>query len=578
MRFTNLVAIFAISLAACSGGSIGGGGSMVPAAPSSPNFTPAHAGVPGNASVPAMGGAVRPDATSAITVGGQVSALISGGFTMHTTSAGYVHVYTSGSTSFSGPKPPVVGEYVTVTGTGSTSTSISATSVAGQLTVSGTVTAFIKGGFTIDTTSSGYLHIFTNSSTVVSGKIAVGQKVTVTGVGSVSTSVTASSVSASGSYGPTHVITADYLGTPWGTSSIAWSSAAPYLNWAETGTADATAIHNAGIKTMYYVDPNRTQSGGPMYTSDESTFAHDCSGKRVVDTYAKSVTQYVMNPASPSMQSVFRSYVSSLLAQGHFDALFEDDAGALSAFAPYTPFSTMPCSYNDSSWIAQETSLNQAPSIPVIVNGLSGLDGDGVSQLVGVLGGSNALGATYEQCYSSNSQPKQDGWLWATIENTELAVEAKGKAFECMLSNTSAASSEVDARLYAYASYLLTYDPASSIYRTLFATPSGLHVMPEVKLVVENPTTSTPANVSSLEEPGGTYARQYASCYLAGSSVGACAVVVNPSLTPHAFPFSTYHHSLTISGNGVLDGGTVSTNGAAPPATLGAEEAAIVFQ
>ena len=111
-----------------------------------------------------------------------------------------------------------------------------------------------------------------------------------------------------------------------------------------------------------------------------------------------------------------------------------------------------------------------------------------------------------------------------------------------------------------------------------FATPSGLHVFPESQLVALNPKVAQPSSVSGLLAQGGTYGREYADCYIAGTFAGPCAVVVNsdPSLS-HAFPYPQYNHTLTLSGEGVLDGGTMSTQGAAPPLTMAPSSAAIVF-
>src|SRR5579864_1312488 len=75
-----------------------------------------------------------------------------------------------------------------------------------------------------------------------------------------------------------HIPTGDFLGGVFGTHSIKWSQAAPYLTWAMTDKHDANAIAAAGIKTIFYSDPDRTLPGGPMYSQDESTFAHACSG------------------------------------------------------------------------------------------------------------------------------------------------------------------------------------------------------------------------------------------------------------------------------------------------------------
>lgn len=375
-----------------------------------------------------------------------------------------------------------------------------------------------------------------------------------------------------------HVLTADYLGGRYGTHSIAWSQAAPYLTWAETDQTDVSGIHAAGIKTLLYVDPNRTAPGNPLYNNNNATYALTCSQQKIYDTY-DGVQMWVMNPAASAMQNLFTSYSQSVKKNTPFDAFFEDDAGALSAFEQYDPFHpSLPCDYSDAAWIKSEVALNQVSSVPILFNGLSMLnDGYEPSLSIGLLAGSNTIGGNFEGCYSTTSQPKQAGLLWQVLEDTELTVNADTKLFECMVQNTGDADEQTDARIYAYASFLLTYSPSTSIYWTYFGTPSGLHVMPESELVALSPTIPAPKSITGLKQSGGTYAREYTQCYVWGTSVGKCAAVVNSDWDPHPFPFTQYHHTLTVSGNGVLDGGTISTNGPAPPATLPKYEAVIAF-
>jgi hypothetical protein len=378
-----------------------------------------------------------------------------------------------------------------------------------------------------------------------------------------------------------HVLTADYLGGRYGTHSIPWSKAAPHLTWAETDWQDATAIHRAGIKTMDYLAPNRIEPGNPLYTTDEEAFAHTCGGDRIHDQWDE-VLEWVTNPASPSMRGIFRRYVRLLKTLGDFDAIFEDEAGALTAYEQYDPFEpALPCNYRNESWLSAEIGLNQAPSLPILFNGLSGLNGNDPSLSIRLLAGRNTIGGNYEGCYNSGQDPKEDGWLWRDVENTELRVSERHKLFECMLRSTTPAANAVDVRIYAYASFLLTYDPYTSIYWTYFETASGLHVMPETQLVAASPLRGAPSVIGALKWPGGTFVRQYRHCYLKARDVGPCAAVVNPDTgTSHPFPralVKTYRHRLVLRGSGVLDGGTISTDGSAPPVRLGPVEAAIVF-
>jgi hypothetical protein len=456
------------------------------------------------------------------------------------------------------------------------------------LGVTGKVVAATPYGFVLDVDAShAAVPIAVNGLTVIGGGALVpGAGVDVTGIGSEKAGVLAARILVTtgpgGSPTPSpspiamkHVLTMDYLGGLNGSHSVAWSSAAPYLTWAETSVADANAIHTAGMKTIFYIDANRTELGDALHTPDETTYAHACNGTRVTDTY-QGKTQYVMDPASASMQALFSSYVAGIAAKAHFDAIFEDDAGALSAFAPYTPFSAMPCHYSDAAWIAGGVKLNRAPPAPVDFNGLSGLDGHAVSLSTQFLSGSNVLGGIYEGCYTASDQPKMRGWLWSTIEDTELYAAGRGRSFICLGIDETAASSQTDARLYAYASFLLSYDPARDIFWDNAGTASGFHVLPESGLVALDPKVPEPALVASLRLTGGAYGREYTQCFIRGSFAGACAVAVNPGSSAVPFPFVTYKHRLVLSGSGVLDGGTMATTGTAPT-TLGADEAAIVF-
>jgi hypothetical protein len=522
-----------------------------------------------------------------IFVAGPVQSVVSGMFTMNAgPGLGYVHVYTANA-NWSGLYLQA-GTYAAVVGTGSASTSISATdinvtsSAPPSVHLAGPVSSVVSGMFTMNGGPGiGYVHVYTAGATWSGLYLRAGAHADVKGTAS-STWVHATSIAvsslASPASAPAHVLTSDYLGGTNGTHSVSWSQAAPYLTWAETNVADANAISAAGIKTMMYVDPNREQTGSQMDTATESAYAHACNGQRVTDLYAGRVTQYVTNPASSAMQSVFSRYVASIAAQAHFDALFEDDSGPLSAFAPYDPFSAMPCGYSDSSWITGQIALNQASSLPIVINGLSGLNGHDPSLTIGILAGRNTTGGVFEHCYDADSQPKMEGWQWSAIENTEIQVAGMSKLFECMGTDSTPAASAVGSRIYAYASFLLGYDPNTSIYRAEYQTASGLHVYPEMGLVALQPAISQPASVSAYLQPGGTYARQFGACYLAGAFVGPCAVVVNPNQSvTYPFPFTQYHHTLTQAGNGSVDGGTASSSGPAPPATVPFESAVIAF-
>ncbi len=148
----------------------------------------------------------------------------------------------------------------------------------------------------------------------------------------------------------------------------------------------------------------------------------------------------------------------------------------------------------ESGWLAGQGQIDSVSSTPALFNGLSALNGHNVSSTLNLLS-DNALGANYEHCYStsgSSTQLKVNGWLWQTTENTEIAVAAQNKLFSCMVRNLNDAASSADERIYVLASFLLTYDPQTSILWEEFGTPSGFNVMPESQLVVLDPVVGQP--------------------------------------------------------------------------------------
>jgi hypothetical protein len=425
---------------------------------------------------------------------------------------------------------------------------------------------------------------------LMSGVVGVASQVsTLTASPTPRASVTSSPSPSPSPISQRHVVTWDYLGYPDGTTKITWSQAAPFLSWASTGYAASAGIHAVGIKTTFYTDPNRVSSNDALYNAPEAAFAHTCQGSRVTDVFAGRVLQYVTDPGSAALQSSFIDWVvNPNLHEGVFDAVYLDNMGPLSEYGSGSFSPSLPCNYSDSGWVAGQTALISALPVPALFNGLSGLNpygGFGLSLSLGLFNSSNTLGGMWEHCYTRNNQsvPKEFGPTWQANENTELAVQQKGRLFICMPSDNYAppgSSRALDDRLYSYASFLLTYDPTLSVLWDFYPVgPSGLHVNPESQLVPLHPVVSTPSDIRDLQQTSGVYGREYSDCYLAGTWVGPCAAVVNPDYyNAHAFPYTKYHHTLVINGAGILDGGTISITGPPPPSSLPPMEAVIAFQ
>src|SRR5579862_716691 len=190
-------------------------------------------------------------AQTTVTANGPIVGLITGGFTINGgPGIGYMHVYTGSSTSFAGGTPKV-GLYAQSTGTGSLATSVTASYVAlypsapTSVTVTGVATSPTSYGFTANAGSTyPSVPIVMNKNTIVGGSpLVTGSTVKISGTGAQSETVLASSIVVStptpgpgSTPAPTpapiaqkHVLTEDYLGSPWGTTSVAFSAAAPYL-------------------------------------------------------------------------------------------------------------------------------------------------------------------------------------------------------------------------------------------------------------------------------------------------------------------------------------------------------------
>jgi hypothetical protein len=364
----------------------------------------------------------------------------------------------------------------------------------------------------------------------------------------------------------THVLTADYLGGYGGTDAFPWYVEAPYVSWAKASNpGDSNGQRAVGIKTYVYSDPNRTYAGGPLYTSDETTFAHTCGGARITEQYG-STTKYLMDPSSADMLAL---WVGSLPDRGNYDAVFEDNTDDLYGL------NGTPCGYSSTGWLQSSVSETTNFGYPVVYNGAAFPGAMGMNDAPDVVGG------MAEQCYATqNSAGRLTDSPWTAMENVEIAMARDRKLFFCLADARDDASSSIDDRTYNLASFLLTYDPGTTILMEFFSTSSGFHVEPESQLVALYPVVPMPSSVSSLQTASGVFAREYNACYLAGSLIGKCAVVVNPSQSSsHSFPYpGRYSRTLRLSGGGVLDGGTAGTNGAAPSSELPPLGSAVVFQ
>ena len=378
-----------------------------------------------------------------------------------------------------------------------------------------------------------------------------------------------------------HVLTWDYLGGYAGTHRITWQQAAPWLSYAVTDAPDASAIRAAGIKTVFYTDPNRQAPSDPEYSSDETTFAHDCSGNRIYSTLHP--TMALMDPASNHLWSLWSDQVTAALARssGNFDAIFDDEADEV------LQTTALPCAFDQTEWTSASNAMITSLTYPVVYNGLWAFKRKGTSWGISDVIGLNktSIGGDLEGCYSEAPPPadgeRPHGGKWVATEDTEITMARHDRLFLCKGSNPTGAGESLAERMYMVASFLLTYDPRTSILSERFQTPTQFHVDPEAAVVPTQPLVAEPLTIAALRTPYGLYEREYGACYVFGVNAGPCIVVVNSDDTTVLERFdkvAQYTRTLEISGSGILDGGSLATSGPAPREYLGGERGFIAFR
>lgn len=354
-----------------------------------------------------------------------------------------------------------------------------------------------------------------------------------------------------------------------GTKNVPAAVAARALSWVETDNHGSALIAPLGVKTLLYTNPNRVQPRDPLGNGPENAYAHLCSGDRVLGE-TNYTGQVLTNPGSPALKAMWRKSVADHEEGGHFDAVFADEAdGALYA-------AEQPCGYSLKSWIAQEQQLFASLGQPVIYNGLNDFNGHGVAPEIAL--NRTAAGGMMEQCYAQLDAPHRvGGWKWWATEETELRMAQQHKYFFCYGRDLRPADQADASRMYVFASYLLTYDPHTSVLWEYYKTPSGGHVMPESTLVALDPVTRID-QVTQLRARGGTFVRIYRRCYLAGRAVGECAAAVNPDDGEHAVNLPGFTRTLVLHGSGIFDGGSAEIVSMPPPRELEPRGAVIAFR
>jgi len=213
--------------------------------------------------------------------------------------------------------------------------------------------------------------------------------------------------------------------------------------------------------------------------------------------------------------------------------------------------------------------------LPVIFNGLAPGYSPKMPYGNALLDGPVA-GGEAEACAPANSTE------WLNQLTIEIHAVLKHKYFVCHGEDQGDGSTPqaIAFRLYHFASMMLDYDPARTVYESYFSTgASNLGVQPESWVVPQRPDKPSVFQTSDLLKASGVYGRSYTACYVWGKLVGPCGVLVNATSHTASYPWNAlrYRHTLVLAGSGVYDGATARANGPAPPSSMAAFSGEVVF-
>jgi len=224
---------------------------------------------------------------------------------------------------------------------------------------------------------------------------------------------------------------------------------------------------------------------------------------------------------------------------------------------------------------AQEGAMQTFTGKAIMFNGLAPGYNKNMPYASALLSGPVA-GGEAEACAPSNTTE----WLNQITE--EIAAVQNQKYFLCHGNDQSDGSTPqaIAFRNYHFASMMLDFDPAHTIYEPYFSVgASNLRVQPESEVVMLHPYKTAVNVPTDLLTTSGVYVRRYRTCWVAGTLIGQCAAVVNPTNAAVKFPYPAtwYQHTMLLEGSGVYDGATVSALGPAPSTSVGAYSGEIVF-
>ena len=369
--------------------------------------------------------------------------------------------------------------------------------------------------------------------------------------------------------------------------NISPAQAAPYLDFAHTSArpSGTIAYASAGIKVIPYTDINHyipSDHSGTNAILTMADVARTCDGRYVQRVKPDHPLTYITDLRLHSTLVAWELwYANFVAAGGQAWAIFEDTADNPFTYASPAP----PCDaahtgiVTTAEWGAAEKAIEGAMQAfsgkKIFFNGLATGYNKRMPPADDLLDGPVA-GGEAEAC------APYDTTKWLNQVSIEIHAALRHKYFVCHGNDTGDGSTPqaIAYRLYHFATMMLDFDVAKTIYESYFAVgPSNLRVQPESEVVMSDPVKLRIVSPVDLLRTGGAYGRRYRTCYVAGAKVGECVVVVNPTSAPVPFPFPIYRykHTLLLVGSGVYDGATVSALGPAPAPNVAAFTGEIAF-
>jgi hypothetical protein len=389
---------------------------------------------------------------------------------------------------------------------------------------------------------------------------------------------------ATGAAAPKHVLTFLYYHQSFGPTPVNVKLSPQYMaqhaDFVETSGFDnqnLNAFKAAGGRFgVTYIDPTFVPYCVPPFAPPagacagqignlnpaESAWFHDAGGARINrgDSYTKQYQEF-LNPGSPAARRAIVAWMNAYLQKSpKLDFFFSDDSG--STFIGPKGTSTSGAFYgfnapgvevrDDKAWIAAENGMFSATPRKLILNG-----GDLFRPAYNgaFLRNSNVAGSNHEGCVNAayyGGRVDDSRGLWQQQADGLLADLPFRKFSLCMMNGSPTAAS----RLYAMASWWMTYDPRYSVAAPVAPDAAGNTVFPEFEIVPLQPAASAGSSVRTLGR-GATYVREFANCYQWGAPIGACAAIVNPSQSSQPLPKlrRRYTRELVLDDRGSATGG-----------------------